>query len=74
MAPLHCAKNKLKVRAFSLRKTFKQKLDPRKYNGAIFLGLQRPVVKSHGATDAVGFAHSINYCTKIVNSHLIEKI
>jgi len=60
--------------SYNSLKKFKQKLDPRKYNGAIFLGLQSPVVKSHGSTDAVGFAHSINYCTKIVKSHLIEKI
>ena len=39
---------------FSLKK-FKSKLDPRKYNGAIFLGLNGPVVKSHGGTDATGF-------------------
>jgi len=55
-------------------KKFRDKLDPRKYNGAIFLGLQNPVVKSHGGTDAVGFAHSINVCTKIVKSDLIKKI
>ena len=53
---------------------FKEKLDPRKYNGAIFLGLQNPVVKSHGSTDAVGFAHSINVCNRIVKANLIEKI
>ena len=52
----------------------KKKLDPRKYNGAIFLGLQSPVVKSHGSTDAVGFAHSIDVCHKIVKAELIEKI
>ena len=55
-------------------KKFKEKLDPRKYNGAIFLGLQSPVVKSHGATDSIGFAHSINVCNKIVKGNLIEKI
>ena len=55
-------------------KKFKEKLDPRKYNGAIFLGLQSPVVKSHGSTDAIGFAHSIDVCSKIVRSNLIEKI
>ena len=55
-------------------KKLKSKLDPRKYNGAIFLGLQNPVVKSHGSTDAVGFAHSINVCSKIINANLIEKI
>ena len=55
-------------------KKFKEKLDPRKYNGAIFIGLQSPVVKSHGATDPIGFAHSINVCNKIVKSDLIDKI
>jgi len=58
---------------FSIKK-FKEKLDPRKYNGAIFIGLQNPVVKSHGGTDAIGFAHSINVCNKIVKSNLIDKI
>ena len=53
---------------------FKSKLDPRKYNGAIFLGLQNPVVKSHGGTDSIGFAHSINVCNKIVKGNLIKKI
>jgi len=55
-------------------KEFKKKLDPRKYNGAIFLGLESPVVKSHGGTDEIGFAHSINVCNKIVKGNLIEKI
>ena len=55
-------------------KKFKSKLDPRKYNGAIFLGLQGPVVKSHGSTDSIGFANSINLCTKIIKGNVIEKI
>ena len=58
---------------YSLKK-FKEKLDPRKYNGAIFLGLESPVVKSHGGTDSIGFAHSIKVCNKIVNANLIAKI
>ena len=32
-------------------KKFKKKLDPRLYNGAILLGLDKPVIKSHGSTD-----------------------
>ena len=60
--------------SYSSLKKLKDKLDPRKYNGAIFLGLQSPVVKSHGSTDAIGFAHSINMCNKIVKADLIEKI
>tara|TARA_B110000438_G_C15771510_1_gene632133 strand:+ start:504 stop:1508 length:1005 start_codon:yes stop_codon:yes gene_type:complete len=55
-------------------KSFKEKLDPRKYNGAIFLGLQSPLVKSHGSTDSIGFAHSIDVCNKIVKANLIKKI
>jgi len=58
---------------FSLKK-FKSKLDPRKYNGAIFLGLNGPVVKSHGGTDAIGFYHSIDLCYKIVKGNLMHQI
>tara|TARA_Y100000590_G_scaffold377357_1_gene443540 strand:+ start:907 stop:1911 length:1005 start_codon:yes stop_codon:yes gene_type:complete len=60
--------------SYNSLKRFKDKLDPRKYNGAIFLGLQSPVIKSHGSTDAIGFAHSINVCSKIVKANLIKKI
>ena len=67
--------NKLsRLLSYSSLKKFRNKLDPRKYNGAIFLGLQSPVVKSHGSIDSVGFAHSINVCNKIVTAKLIEKI
>ena len=60
--------------SYNSLKKFKNKLDPRKYNGAIFLGLQSAVVKSHGSTDSIGFAHSINVCNKIVKGDLIKKI
>ena len=58
---------------FSLKK-FKDKLDPRKYNGAIFLGLNGPVVKSHGGIDSIGFYHSIDLCYKIVKGNLMSQI
>ena len=58
---------------FSLKK-FKDKLDPRKYNGAIFLGLNGPVVKSHGGIDSVGFYHSIDLCYKIIKGDLMTQI
>ena len=58
---------------FSLKK-FKEKLDPRKYNGAIFLGLNGPVVKSHGGIDSTGFYHSIDLCYKIVKGNLMSEI
>ena len=58
---------------FSLKK-FKDKLDPRKYNGALFLGLNGPVVKSHGGTDSIGFYYSIDLCYKIVKGDLMSQI
>ena len=39
-----------------------------------YLGLENPVVKSHGSTDAIGFAQSIKVCNKIVKADLIKKI
>ena len=55
-------------------KKFKARLDPRLYNGAIFIGLDSPVIKSHGGTDYIGFSNSLSVCTKIVSGNLIEKI
>ena len=55
-------------------KAFKKRLDPRQYNGAIFIGLDSPVVKSHGATDYIGFSNSLSVCEKIVRGNLIKKI
>ena len=55
-------------------KNFKKKLDPRLYNGAILLGLDKPVIKSHGSTDEIGFANSLKVCEKIIKGNLIDKI
>ena len=55
-------------------KKFKKRLDPRMYNGAILLGLETPVIKSHGSTDYIGFANSLDVCVKTVENKLIEKI
>ena len=57
----------------NLRK-FKKRLDPRLYNGAIFIGLDTPVVKSHGGTDYIGFSNSLDVCNRIVKGNLIDKI
>ena len=61
------------VNYYNLKK-FKKRLDPRLYNGAIFIGLDSPVVKSHGATDYIGFSNSLTVCEKIVKGDLINKI
>ena len=58
---------------FSL-KEFKDKLDPRKYNGAILLGLNGPVVKSHGGIDSFGFYQSIDLCYRIIKGNLMSEI
>ncbi len=55
-------------------KKFKQRLDPRLYNGAIFIGLDSPVIKSHGGTDYIGFSNSLSVCSRIINGNLIKKI
>ena len=55
-------------------KKFKKRLDPRLYNGAIFIGLDSPVVKSHGGTDYIGFSNSLDVCSRIVKGNLIDKI
>ena len=55
-------------------KKFKARLDPRLYNGAIFIGLDSPVIKSHGGTDFIGFSNSLSVCSRIVKGNLIEKI
>ena len=59
---------------YSNLKNFKNKLDPRLYNGAILLGLDKPVIKSHGSTDAVGFANSLKVCEKTIRGNLINQI
>ena len=54
------------------------RVDPRRYNGALFLGLNGIVVKSHGGTDAVGFANAIGNAVDMVsrdlNRHIAEDI
>lgn len=42
------------------------RLDPRRYNGAILLGLNGIVVKSHGGTDAIGFANAIGVAADMI--------
>lgn len=46
-------------------KKLQQKMDPRLYNGAVFLGLQGAAVKSHGGADALGFSQAIDVAVSI---------
>jgi len=60
--------------SFKIFKSLKADLDPRKYNGGIFLGLTSPVVKSHGGTDYIGFYYSIRLCYDIINGNLQSEL
>ncbi len=52
----------------------REKMDPRKVNGGVFLGLNGIVIKSHGGTDAEGFAAAIKVGYDMVKNGLNEKI
>jgi len=60
--------------AFPVLKAFKKRLDPRRYNGASFLGLRGIVVKSHGGADAVGFYHAIHVAMEEAQSDVLHRI
>jgi glycerol-3-phosphate acyltransferase PlsX len=55
-------------------KKFAARLDPRRYNGAMFLGLSGIAVKSHGSTDAFGFANAISVAVDMKINGFLEKI
>lgn len=52
----------------------KLRTDPRRYNGAMFLGLNGIAVKSHGGTDAVGFANAIGVTAELISNDFNERI
>ena len=55
-------------------RTLNEKMDPRKVNGGVFLGLNGIVIKSHGGTDAEGFAAAIDLGYDMVRHDLLAKI
>jgi phosphate acyltransferase len=66
-----------KLGAFIARGAFyalRERLDPRKHNGGVFLGLNGIVVKSHGGTDGLGFATAIGVAIDMVQNGLVAKI
>ena len=54
--------------------TLRDKMDPRKANGGVFLGLNGIVIKSHGGTDAEGFAAAVDLGYDMVRYELLNKI
>jgi glycerol-3-phosphate acyltransferase PlsX len=57
----------------SLRR-LKQKIDPRRVNGGVFLGLNGTVVKSHGSADATGVAAAIHLAVQLAQSGFSERL
>jgi glycerol-3-phosphate acyltransferase PlsX len=55
-------------------KALRDKMDPNKSNGGVFLGLKGIVVKSHGGTDAEGFAYAVDVGYEMVRYDLLTKI
>src|SRR5437588_6265622 len=55
-------------------KKLSARLDPRRYNGAMFLGLAGIAVKSHGSTDAFGFANAIGVAADLKLNGFLQKI
>jgi len=52
----------------------RDKMDPRKANGGVFLGLNGIVIKSHGGTDAEGFAAAVDVGYDMIRYELLNKI
>jgi glycerol-3-phosphate acyltransferase PlsX len=52
----------------------RQKMDPRHSNGAPFLGLNGIAIKSHGGTDAIGFASAIDVGYEMAESGLVARL
>ncbi len=61
------------ILARSAMRKLRKRLDPRRYNGAIFLGLNGVVVKSHGGTDALGFANAIGVAIDMIKYGIVER-
>jgi glycerol-3-phosphate acyltransferase PlsX len=55
-------------------KALRDKMDPNKSNGGVLLGLNGIVVKSHGGTDAEGFAYAVDVGYEMVHYDLLTKI
>jgi len=52
----------------------KKRMDPRLGNGGLFLGLNGIVIKSHGGTDAVGYASALNVAIEMADSNFLDEI
>ncbi len=59
--------------AYFALKRFKSKVDPRLYNGGVFLGLSGLCIKSHGGTDALGFSSAMRLAIEMAEQNYVQK-
>lgn len=60
--------------AYPALKQLRDRMDPRTVNGAVFVGLNGLVVKSHGGTDGLGFAAAVDVAVRMAGSHFREEV
>jgi glycerol-3-phosphate acyltransferase PlsX len=60
--------------ALPVLKSFRKRIDPRRYNGASLLGLRGTVIKSHGGADEVAFANAIEVAAVVCRQHVPDHI
>src|SRR5207248_10204738 len=64
----------LAVFALPMLRSFKRRVDPRRYNGATLIGLKGVVVKSHGSADALAFCYALRKAYAEVAHGVLERI
>jgi glycerol-3-phosphate acyltransferase PlsX len=60
--------------AWPVLRRFKRRADPRRYNGAVLLGLRGIVVKSHGSADIFSFEQALARAAEAASNRLVERI
>jgi phosphate acyltransferase len=60
--------------SYPILAAFKKRIDQRRFNGAILLGLNGIVIKSHGSADAVAFAFAIGRAYEAAHSKLVQRL
>ena len=73
-APVDLGRGSAIFSATSAFKALREKIDPRRANGGVFLGLNGIVIKSHGGTDARGFAAAVDIAVEMARSNLVSRI
>ena len=60
--------------AFKSLKNLRKRIDPRRVNGGVFLGLNGTIVKSHGSADAIGICAAITLASKLAKNNFQKNL